>query len=529
MTNKPHFFLRQTQKQWPFLILVVLCAILIYPSAHEIIGHPLGDMSSHFWGGWWFGSELLSGNIPLWATESHMPQGGRFYYIDPIGGFLMLLLRPFGPIIAWNGMIFIQLGLSALGGYLVGFSIHQQKTHGVFLGVLLISSSYSLGSLHSGASEYFGLGIPCLLIWSLRDSLQTKNWKRTCLFIGLCTTQAFYYGAFGCLLVFCLCLFQKDRWKLGLKILIGGIICSLPVLLLGWWSLSQGSATSNQVLGNQVLPIIEFNQWLPFSQNSAEATNPGIQIKHSFRYTTLILIFVGLMYAVQARKWSKEILLFSILALGPTFVWKAQGKDLSESLMYLPAALLYLPELSPFKWIHHPYRVAAFVIPLWGIIAVKALPLFHPKSLWLVIPIVFFEGLHLSGWPIASTPTPKPAIVDTQGYRLNWPPNQAGGRNQYLREQVFHQQTIATGVNILISPDLRKDSLIQKLEAIYDKSKKISPSNSHLYQLGFHTLVLHKRFMPPKARLKARKMIEKEFGKEIAESKDWVVYQIHTR
>lgn len=509
---------------WPIFVLLGLCLVIVLPGGKALIGHPLGDMSSHFWGGWWFGTEILSGRLPLWATQTHMPSGGTFYYIDPIGGLLMLLLRPLGPALAWNGMILLQLIGTACCGYLLGFSIDKNKIHGFVLGTMLLSSSYVLGSLHTGAAEYFGFGLPCLFIWSLRDSLQSKKWKRTSLLIGLCTIQAFYYGAFACLLCFCLCVSTKKNWPIGVKVLLAGLVLSTPAIATGWWTLGTASATANQGIGNPHLPVIPFKHWLPFVASDEALHNPGIRPQHAFHLTTLVLIGIALYRNQTARTWGKNILLFSILVLGPVFAWQREGASTDQ--IYLPAALLYLPDFSPFQWIHHPYRGMAFLLPIWGIAAVKGLSYLPRNTFILAIFCLLTESFYTGDWPVVTTPLPRPIQVEESGYRLNWPPSQAGGRNLYLREQVYHQQPIATGVNILIPPRVREDPLVQRLESIFDRNTTPSSKASALPSLGFSTLVLHKEFLPPKRQKQVRILLEEEFGREIAETRDYVVYVV---
>ena len=150
-------FLHKQRKHWPVLVLMVVASLILIPSFDGIVGHSLGDMSSHFWGGWWFGSQVLAGDIPIWANETHMPTGGRFYYIDPIGAVLMLVLRPFGPVLAWNLMILLQQIFTVLAAYVLGFDGEKNRMHGFALAVIVVTSSYLLGSIHTGASEYFGL------------------------------------------------------------------------------------------------------------------------------------------------------------------------------------------------------------------------------------------------------------------------------------------------------------------------------------------------------------------------------------
>ena len=117
----------------------------------------------------------------------------------------------------------------------------------------------------------------------------------------------------------------------------------------------------------------------------------------------------------------------------------------------------------------------------------------------------------------STTERPKPIVSQHSGFRLNWPPSQRLGRNLYLREQVYHQQPIATGINILHLPIVRQDPLIRRLEAAMDhkREKPTVIQTTNLAAQGFTTLLYHGDLMPAYAHVESYLILVKELGEPI--------------
>ena len=220
----------------PLVGLWLLILLVLFPSFTGFIGHPHGDMIDHVWVSWWWGEEVLSGRYPLHNNSSHMPEGQIIWQIDFIGSIVLLILRPLGPLLAWNLLIWLQMCFVATATYSLGRYLFQNWRIAVVMAGFVSLSPYVLSLLHSGLSEYFGVGWLVLLVLAKLKHEQNGAWKPVAVYLGLCTVQAFYYGLFGGLLLLCFGRWTRRAMRDTLRMLISGYVLALPVVALFFWN-----------------------------------------------------------------------------------------------------------------------------------------------------------------------------------------------------------------------------------------------------------------------------------------------------
>ena len=185
----------------------------------------MGDMADHFWGNRWFAQELRQFRLPIYTQNTHFPEGGYLWHIDPIGGLLQFLTVWLSPHAARQFGIFVQLSAMGTMMALYANSKLNDLPISVGLGLALVFSAHVLGLLHSGLSEYLGIAWLIALLWSL-DSAKTN---RSGILLGICFWQAAPYGLLGDLLTI------LKRWRSPKQLLpialISGVVAGPAIIL----------------------------------------------------------------------------------------------------------------------------------------------------------------------------------------------------------------------------------------------------------------------------------------------------------
>jgi len=481
-------------------------------------------MPDHYWGSWFFGGELLSGNWPNHSGITHLPEGGSLWITDPIGGLLGLLLRPLGYPAAWNSSLFLQVLAACWAGYWLGWTQLGERLPAFLVGLACGLSPYALGLLHSGLSEYVGLCWPPLFLGSLLLAYKRGSGALAPgIFLFLATLQAFYYGPFGLLLAACLLVGAGATFRLRVFIRMTAIWATLstPLVFLAQRSLRAEDAliTPENAPGWQPtsLPVIDLMSWFRpgdwVHPPTPELGNPGILHVNSLGLLLIFLLFLGWRRSAALRplRWGSAI--FGAFSLGPRLSWGG-----SATGILLPMALLYMLPFSIFDAVHHPYRIAAFLMPLVALWAAAGLASLPRRVQWLLPGLVLSEWLFFTPtpWPIASTPLPDVTLhfQAPEGAILDFPPDLSRANRRYTMAQVEHQHPIAFGVNRFLSTELKTDPLVGDLLRCMDHAQRLArnrdiparepvllpPRNgeSTLVDLGFNSIVIHKDFLSPK-------------------------------
>ncbi|HJN72565.1 MAG TPA: hypothetical protein QGF58_01410 [Myxococcota bacterium] len=491
------------------LVVVAVAFLVVWPGpfADGALGHPTGDMPDHLWGTWWVARSLASGDLPLTTAITHLPEGGALWHPDPLGALIAAPFSFLGPHRAWNLLVTLQVVLAGVAAYGMGRDISGDPVGGVAAGIIVAASPYVLGLVHSGLSEYLGLLLPVCFLWTLVRSLDGRSpaWLPG-LLLGLCAWQALYYGVFGGLLA--LCLVTRARLPTLARTLAVGALVAAPAAGLAWWSLHapDPAFTPDQAPGWEMhrLPAVDLMSWLRpgdwFHPDTPALGNPGILHVNYVGWSVVALAVVALVRRPKLRRDLRGAAAFGVLALGPALSWNRMPLRLGTLPLLLPLALLYA---TPLDFIHHPYRIAGFVMPLLALFAavgVSALP----RVVGLLAPaVVLVEFLFASPGPWPVQVTPMPEVAELEGARLDWPPDASAANRQYLLAQTLHGQPIAYGINVFVTDGVAKTPLANEALGLLEVETRSrnrdvpgrftlpEATGPSLDQQGFHWLVLH--------------------------------------
>lgn len=552
------------------LLLLVVVGVALWPlpaallGGADAIGHAVGDLADHYWGTWWFGRELLSGAWPGRTDLVQFPGEVRLWYVDPLGGLLGLLLRPLGFPNTWNALVLLQVWLGALAAYAVGTWASGSRSAGLVAGAYAASSPYLLGLAHSGLSEYLGIFFPVLFTGALVSTMgldplgrrRAAPWIAGLLLAG-CAAQAFYYAAFGALLTGLAVLGPgwRDRLRVAVRVALVFAVASAPLFVAAWATLTSPDAavTTENAPGwaYKALPATDLLTFFRPGEHYFPDTredNPGILHVNYLGWAALALAGLGL--ARRQEQPGPRALLplagaYALFALGPRLCVDGRLIEWGEGPFPLPLAALYLPG-SPFRFVHHPYRMVVFLIPIISMMLAWGARRLPPPARGAALLLVLAEALTLSPapWPLATTSIETPAAVTRlpQGPVLDWPPDATLWNRRYSLWQVSHGQPIAYGVNTFLTEDLLRDPLIQRLLRVllnpdararnrdvpYTGRVIVAPraEPSRLAEMGFRTFVLHGPALAEGERKRSEAIVMEIFGLPILEddiAKVWSV------
>ncbi|MEE2751278.1 MAG: hypothetical protein VX519_07600, partial [Myxococcota bacterium] len=234
--------------------------------------------------------------------------------------------------------------------------------------------------------------------------------------------------------------------------------------------------------------------------------------------------------------------LYGLLCLGPVASLNRQPIRIGSWPLLLPLALLFLPG-SPFRAVHHPYRMVAFLLPLLALICAEGVARLPPILRWGAPLVLFGEWLLVSPapWPVATTPiVPTQVLADVSGDGaiLDFPPDRTDANRWYALAQVRHGRPIAYGLSQFLSKPLLKDPMIaEAIGALDDPAGRaknrdvpfygdvtLTPEgeSTRLSEHGFDTLLLHEQFLSGPEKEALQVIFEKWLGPPAA-SRDGVI------
>lgn len=544
-------------------LAVVAVSLLVCwpgPLAEGALGHPTSDMPYHIWGTWWFQGELLAGRAPTFTTVTHLPAGGALWHADPLGALLSLPLAGVPMPLRWNLLVTGQCVAAGLAGFGLGRALGG-AWGGLLAGVLCGASPYAVSLLHSGISEYLGLCWPVLFVWALWRALYGgASWVPAALALFACSAQAFYYGAFACLVALCF-VPGPGAWgrakRVGAVLAVGLALTAGPLALaLHTLNSPQAAFTPEQAPGwtYATLPVTDLSSWVRWGAwyfpDTPRLGNPGILHVNAVGFGALALAAWGSWSSPLGRRLALAAGLYGVLALGPALSWDGRPVTLGGRTVPLPLALAYLAPGSPFGFVHHPYRMVAFVTPLVAALAALGAATLPRVLRWAAAPLLLLEALGLSPapWPVVRTPwEPDPiyAALDSPGAVLDWPPDMSAGNRRYLIEQIGHRRGVATGVTIFLHERLREDPLVHTLlRALEDPAARARdrdvphrgrvvlrprPGPSALRELGFGWVVLHDEELSPRELERARTLLERALGEPAAQADGDLAWRLGSR
>ncbi len=533
----------------------------------EVVGHPTGDLADHVQGAWWFAGELLGGRWPDTTTVTHFPASLRLWFVDPVGALLAAPLWAAGAAVAWNMALIGQVLLTAVAAFLAGRDLSGRRAGGLATAAVVAGSPYLLGLLHSGLSEGVGLAPLVGAAWALlratgRDPRGRPAPPWMPVVAGACIAasglQSAYYGAFsGLLALSCL---PGDGWKARVlpvvQSLAVGAVLSLPVLWLLTDSLGAAdSAVSAANAPGWVQGALPATDALMFGMPGAyyfpdtpALGNPGILHVVYLGWAAAALAVLGMRRppaGIQARALLVPLVVMGLLALGPVLAVGRRVVGVGGLPVPLPLALLYVPG-SPFRLVHHPYRLVAALLPLLGIAAALGTRALPRAARWSVPAVILAEALLVSPaqWPLATATATAPDLYAAlpPGPVLDWPPDATRANRSYQLQQPDHGRAVPYGVNVFVLDALRGDPLVEDLLRALDdiggraRNRDVPgaplppvprrPGTTGLEGLGFRAVVLHGDALDEAERARAEAVLERHLGQSSAEEgslEAWVV------
>lgn len=464
----------------PLAAMLAATVLVTWPTApslgEAIPGHPTGDIADHVWGQAWFVRTLAGGELPLRTDASHMPSGGAFWFIDPLGALMAWPFQAFGPAVATSMLVLLQVILAMAGVYALAWTATRARGAATVVAIAVGASPYVLGLLHTGVLEQLHLGALASAWLSVRSALSTGT-RRGVLVAGglvaLVLVASTYLGVFLAALVTMDALAEPSRLRerAGRLLAVAALATLLagPWLALAWgtlhapdavvrpmsapgWNPARLPATDLAAVllpGDRVFPDLE------------ALGNPGV--RHVTQVGTLLPI-LGALGAWSVREDRRRLALALILAAGPVLCWDGQVTRIP-----LPSALLYLPG-SPFSLLHHPYRWVAVLLLVLAVPATRTLAR-APRWILPFLALALAESLFASGarWPVptmdARVPTPVTRLAGDVDVRGVWsfPP---GGHVENRRWELLaatHAKAMPYGVNSVLPDRLADNDLARSL------------------------------------------------------------------
>lgn len=476
----------------PAVLFAALAVLLTWPAVTvlgaAIPGAPTSDAYDHYWGYGWWATSLAQGDLPLRTTVSHWPDGGLLWFVDPLGALLSLPVRALaGPGAAYSIALMLQVWLAMVATYGVTVARGDGRAGGVLAAVAFGGSPYVLSLLYSGTVEYLALW-PLPVFWHfVRRALGDGSRRAALLAAGawaLATLGNFYYAAFcgllGVIAAIDVVVERRDRRSLLLlaehaaTVLLAYAVFAGPILAVAGWTLTSPDSVVEQASAPgwsyQSLPATDLYTFL----HPGDYYFPDNRKFGNFGIIHVNYLGWGLFALAMVAAWRHPglrigLLLALILALGPTLAVNGAPVLVNKFPVPLPDTLLYLPG-SPFRFVHHPYRIV--VLPmLLGALAVARL--LGPRP-WLALgaaAVVLVETLFVSPavWPLPTANVELPSyyepLRDDPQVKGIWdfPPNHHVSNRWYQALAVGHGKVIPYGVNQFLPDKFAKNHLVRTL------------------------------------------------------------------
>ncbi len=487
----------------PLALFAALAVLVTWPAVLHlgaaIPGAPTSDAYDHYWGYWWWGELLASGRVPIRTDLSHWPDGGLLWFVDPVGAAISLPFQLLGgPAVGYTMAILVQLWGGMAAAYaLATAELRARPDAGeadprgaaVLAGVIYGASPYALSLVYSGTVEYLALA-PLPLFWLyLRRALADGARRDLALAAGCwawATLGNFYYSAFCGLLFGVAVLVRAFEVRSGERSRVTSLLARAatvlflfgalagPFLAVAGWTLGSPDAVVAQASAPgwsyRSLPATDLATFLHpgeyYFPDNRQMGNHGIIHVNYLGWITVLLALVG---AWRWRPLRLPLLAVVLFALGPTLVVNQAPVRIGGVQVPLPDALLYLPG-SPFRFVHHPYRLVVLPMMLGGLAAAYALHR-HPRWALVFSGAIVAETLAFSPavWPLVLADTTAPAVYralaadDTVAAVWDFPPNYHRANRHYQALAVVHGKRIPYGVNQFLPTEFASNHLVRTL------------------------------------------------------------------
>ncbi len=498
-----------------------------------IPGAPTSDAYDHYWGYWWWASSLADGKLPLRTEVSHWPDGGLLWFVDPVGALLSLPFQLLGgAAVGYTAATLLQLwgGMAAM--YTLAWSHVRERGPAVLAGVIFGASPYALSLLYSGTVEYLNLA-PLPLFWLFLQRALAEGGRRDTVLAATCWAWAtlgnFYYAAF-CGLLFGVGLLVERRRGLPLleraaTVLLAFGVLAGPILAVAGWTLSSPDAVvareSAPGWSYRSLPATDLLTFLHpgdyYFPDNRKMGNHGIIHVNYLGWLATIAALIG---AWRFRALRLPLVVAAVLAMGPTLAVNGAPVFVGRNPVPLPDTLLYLPG-SPFRLVHHPYRLVVLPMLFGALAAAKALS-GRPRLALALSAGVLAEALLASPavWPLPTTSIEAPEAYErlaadpaVEGV-WDFPPDYHAANRWYQALAVAHTKRIPYGVNLFLPTKFASNHLVRTLmhclrkpavatiareggrplEAFLQRPSpaKVAAGRAELLEWGYDVVVVHR-------------------------------------
>ncbi len=509
----------------PLALFAAVAVLVTWPAplhlGSAIPGAATSDTYDHYWGYWWWGRSLADGQLPLRTALSHWPDGGLLWFVDPVGASLSLPFQLLaGPAVAYTFALLLQIWGAMVAAYALalaelrgragldgapfeGAAGPDPRGAAVLAGVIFGASPYVVSLLYSGTVEYLTLA-PLPLFWLfVRRALAGGARRDVLLAAGTwawATLGNFYYAAF-CGLLFGVALLaewlhRRDALGAGgqrpddapsvdrpsrlavlehaATVLIAFGVLAGPILAVAGWTLGSPDAVVAQESAPgwsyRSLPATDLATFVRpgdyYFPDNRKMGNHGIIHVNYLGWLTMVLAALG---AWRWRPLRLPLALAIVLALGPTLVVNQSPVRIAGIQLPLPDALLYLPG-SPFRFVHHPFRLVVLPMLLAAVAAAHALRR-HPRLAVGLAGAVLVETLAVSPavWPLPLADVTAPEVYrllrddETVAGIWDFPPNHHAANRRYQALAAVHGKRIPYGVNQFLPTKFAGNNLVRSL------------------------------------------------------------------
>lgn len=522
----------------PLALFAAVTAVVLYPAllalGDVVPGAPTSDTYDHLWGYWWYFREFAGGRLPFRTDVSHWPSGGLLWFVDPLGALISLPFQAIGgAAVGYTLALAVQVWAGMASAYAVAWSEVRARGPAVLAGVIFGASPYALSLLYSGTVEYLALAPLPLAWWAIRRALVTGG-RGPLLAAAACWTWAtlgnFYYAAFVGLLAGIAVLVELARGggrvvllRAAMVALLWGAL-SAPIFAVAGWTITSPEAVVDASTAPgwsyQTLPATDLLTFLRpgdyYFPDNRTTGNHGIIHVNYLGWVAMALAAVG---AWRRPALRLPLIVAVVLALGPTLCVNQQLVRVGPWTVPLPAALLYFPG-SPFRLVHHPFRLVVLPLLFMGLAAAHATAA-RPRLALAFAGLVLAETLFASPavFPIPTAPATAPALYATlrddpavEGI-FDFPPNHHVANRRYEMLQTHHGKKMPYGVNAFLPDSFAKNHFVRALTQCLRKpalatiareggpplhawlarpvETKVTVGRQELIDAGYDVLVLH--------------------------------------